>query len=583
MVTRLTEHMQQTYLGDLRRLCRHRLFYLLLMTAALFIFYVPLDFLLVPGHYGELFYYRLTVLLFCLFLFFLNYQDTNLRYTYVLSFTLYGFCLFVLCLMVSRTGGMVSEYFIGFILAIVVFAVMLPLTPFLTLVSGSFAVVSYLLAVFWPDFYFSGHVNRLINNVFFMACFAVLVAIQSWFETKSRKESFSLHMQEQEAAQYLEEQAEALESEVARRSKEHQQTENRFRRLFDHIVDDVILVDKNGWILYANASFYDHLGLVQGNKINIIDRIVPHEQEQFRQSFLQAVASGEIVGNYQARLMGIDGVLLEVEINGNKMERGRRLIGLQLIIRDISVRKRMEEDVRKGLFVRKQTENAMIMALARLSEYRDVTPENHLKRIREYSRLLAEFLARKPEYQGKLGGSGVSDLAMASILHDIGKVGIADDILFQSGPLSPQDEAMIRQHTIFGGDVIKAMEQSSEVDSGFLEYAKNIAYFHHEKWDGSGYPFGLVGKEIPLEARIVGLADAYESMTSSGKYGKQLSHKQAVHVLIREAGQHFDPDIVDAFVDCEQDFLQIFSRLTPLASVPPQSEGERANCTAASA
>ncbi len=303
------------------------------------------------------------------------------------------------------------------------------------------------------------------------------------------------------------------------------------------------------------------MGLVQGDKIHIIDRLPPNEREPFRQNFLQAVADGEVVGNYQARLMGAGGVLLEVEINGNRMERDKRLIGLQLIIRDISVRKRMEEDVRKGLFVRKQTENATIMALARLSEYRDVTPKNHLKRIREYSRLLAEFLARKPEYQGKLGGSTVSDLAMASVLHDIGKVAITDDILFQSGPLSARDKALIRQHTIFGGDVVKAMEKSSDVDSGFLEYAKNIAYFHHEKWDGSGYPFGLVEREIPLEARIVALADAYESITSSGKYGKQLSHKQAVQILIKEAGHHFDPDIVDVFVDCEQKFHQISMRL----------------------
>ncbi len=567
MVARLTEDMQQTYQGDLRRLCRHRMSYLLLMTAALFIFYAPLDFLLVPGHSGVLLYYRLTILVFCLLLFFLNHQDTRLRYTYVLASALYGFSLFVLCLMVIRTGGIGSDYFIGFILAVVVFAVMLPLTPSQVLVSGSFAVAGYLAAVYWPDFHLGGHTDILINNLFFMVCFVVLVAIQSWFETDSRKESFSLHMQEQEAADYLEQQAEALEMEIVRRSREHQQTENRFRRLFDHIIDDVVLVDTRGRVLYANTSFYDHLGGSREDEINIIDRILPNEQEQFRQNFLQPVADGEVVANYQVRLMGIDGAQLEVEINGNKMEQGARLIGLQLIIRDISVRKRMEEEVRKGLFIRKQTENATILALARLSEYRDVTPKNHLKRIREYSRLLAEFLARKPEYQRKLGGSGVSDLAMASVLHDIGKVGIADDILFQSGPLSAEDQALTRQHTIFGGDVIKAMENSSEVDSGFLEYAKNIAYFHHEKWDGSGYPFGLVGMEIPLEARIVALADAYESITTSTEYGKQRSHKQAVHILIGEAGHHFDPNIVDAFVDCEQDFLQIFLRLTPSASV----------------
>ena len=562
MVARLTADMQQAYLEDLGRLFRHRMTYFLLMTGALFLLYAPLDYLLVPDHYGELFYSRIAVLVFCCFLYFLNSQDAKIQYTVTLAFALHGVSILVLCFMVIRTGGITSEYFIGFILAIVVFVVMLPLTSIQAMISGLLTLAGYLTAVFWFGPTLHGHVDIFINNVFFMVCFALLVTIQSWFETDSRKESFSLHMQEQEAARHLEQQAEFLEAEIARRSREHQQTENRFRRLFDHIVDDVVLVDENGGILYANTSFYDHLGLVQGDEINIIDQIAPKEQEQFRQNFLQVVAGGEVVCNYQARLVRVGGACLDVEINGNKMELGNRLVGLQLIIRDISVRKRMEEDVRRGLFVRKQTENATIMALARLSEYRDVTPKNHLKRIREYSGLLAEFLARKPEYQGKLGGSSVSDLAMASVLHDIGKVAITDDILFQSGQLSDQDKAMVRQHTIFGGDVIKAMEKSSDVDSGFLEYAKNIAYFHHEKWDGSGYPFGLVGREIPLEARIVALADAYESITSAGKYGKHLSHKQAVQIIIKEAGHHFDPDIVDVFVDCEQKFDQICARLS---------------------
>ncbi len=561
MDCRLPEDMQQPYMEELRRLFHHRMTYLLLMTGALFLFYAPLDYLLVPGHYGELFYSRIAVLVFCCFLFFLNAQDTTLQYTIIFAFALYGVSLLVLCFMVIRTGGITSEYFIGFILAIVVFAVMMPLTPVQTMISGLFALAGYLTAVFWSGPELKGHMDIFINNVFFLVCFVLLVTIQSWFETDSRKESVSLHLQEQEAARYLDEQAEALEEEIARRSKEHQRTENRFRRLLDHIVDDVVLVDKKGCVIYANPSFYEHLALAQGDEIDIIDCLPANERESFRQNFLQAVAGGEVVCNYQARLMGVGGAQLEVEINGNRMERNKRMIGLQLIIRDISVRKRMEEDVRKGLFVRKQTENATIMALARLSEYRDVTPKNHLKRIREYSRLLAEFLARKSEYQGKLAGSAVSDLAMASVLHDIGKVAITDDILFQSGPLSDQDKALVRQHTIFGGDVIKAMEKSSDVDSGFLEYAKNIAYFHHEKWDGSGYPFGLVGREIPLEARIVALADAYESITSAGKYGKQLSHRQAVQIIIKEAGHHFDPDIVDVFVDCEQKFHQVAMRL----------------------
>ncbi len=557
MRLRTTENMSQAYGEEMGRLCHHRMYYLLLMTAGLFLCYAPLDYLYFPDSFGELLYFRLAVLLFCLLLLFLNHLDRRCRYPLFLSYSLYGFSLFTLSLMIIRTGGISLYFFIGFILAVVVFSALMPLTMIQALVSGSVALACYLLTVFQAASPLQVHLNSFINNMFFLVCFVLLAVLQSWFETTSRQESFMLRMQEKEGADYLDQQAEALEAEIARRSREHQQAENRFRRLLDHIIDDVLLVDDNGLLLYANPSFYEHVGLAGGEEVNLVDLVAVNDQSQLQKDLLQPVAAGITITGYQTRLLGADDKNLEVEISGNRMERKGRPVGLQLIIRDISVRKKMEEEVRRGLLVRKQTENAAIMALARLSEYRDVTPKNHLKRIREYSRLLAQFLARKPEYQQRLGGSSVSDLAMASVLHDIGKVGIADDILFQSGPLSAKNMSLTRQHTIFGGDVIKAMEKSSEEDSGFLEYAKNIAYFHHEKWDGSGYPFRLAGREIPLEARIVALADAYESITSSRQQGKQLSHQQAIHVLVKEAGQHFDPEIVDAFVACEQDFFAV--------------------------
>jgi len=557
MRLQMTENIPQAYREEMGRLCHHRMYYLLLMTAGLFLCYAPLDYLFFPDSFGELLYFRFAVLLFCLLLLFLNYQDRRCRYPLFLSYSLYGFSLFTLSLMIVRTGGISLYFFIGFILAVVVFSALMPLTMPQALVSGVVALACYLLAVLQAASPLQAHLSSFINNMFFLVCFVLLAVLQSWFETTSRQESFILRMQEKEGADYLDQQAEALEAEIARRSKEHQQAENRFRRLLDHIIDDVLLVDANGLLLYANPSFYEHVGLTEGDEVNLVDLVAVNEQSQLQKDLLQPVAAGITITGYQTRLTGTDDEKLEVEISGNRMERKGKPVGLQLILRDISLRKRMEEEVRRGLFLRKQTENATIMALARLSEYRDITPGNHLQRIREYSGLLAESLARKPEYQAVLGGSGVSDLAMASVLHDIGKVGIADGILFQTGPLSAEDLALTRQHTVFGGDVIKAMEKSSEVDSGFLGYAKNIAYFHHEKWDGSGYPFGLVGPEIPLEARIVALADAYESMTSSGIYGKQLSHQQAIHVLLQEAGHHFDPDIVDAVVAREQAFAAV--------------------------
>jgi PAS domain S-box-containing protein len=554
MPRQITESLQPRYQEDLRRLRYYRTFYLLLIAVALLLSFSLLDYFIVPGLFSEFLQYRLVASIVCLFLFYINYRDVNLKYTFVLPFAAYLFSLFVMDLMVIRMGGIESPYFSGFIIALVIFTAMVPLTMTQTLISGLLNIALYLFSVLLCCPITAGKTYLFVNNIFFMSCFILLVTVQSWYETKSREESFLLSIEEKEAAEYLEKQADFLEQEVAGRSKEHRRTENRFHRLFDHIVDDVILVSERGRLLFANASFFKHLRLSKGADVNLLDFIKDEGQEGLSHHLLARIAGGEIISGYQTKLHTIEGESFDVEINGNKLERRGRLIGLQLIIRDISVRKRMEQELHQGLLMRKQTENAAIMALARLSEHRDITPNNHLERIREYSRLLAEELALRPEYRNQLGGNGVSDLAMASVLHDIGKVGIPDSILFKSGLLNRKELDFTRQHTLLGGDVIKAMEISAGVSSGFLRDAKNIAYFHHEKWDGSGYPFGLVGDEIPLAARIVALADAYEGMTSSKEYTKKLSHQQAVHVVIQEAGHHFDPDIVDAFVACEHEF-----------------------------
>ncbi len=562
----MTQPLKQRYRNELRSLYHHRGSYMLVVVVVLFISFSLLDSLLVPSLFLEFLQYRLAVSALCILLFFLNYKDDDFQYSFIITVVAYFFSLLILSLMVIRMGGVTSPYFAGFIVAIVIYTAMFPLTMLQTLVSGFIGVVFYLFSILYWCPPLKGQGLVLVSNVFFMSGFVLLVAVQSWYETKARRESFLLRMQEEETANQLNAQAELLEQEVARRSEEHQRTENRFRLLFEHIVDDVILVGETGRILYANPPFYEHLALSEREDLNLTDLVGVEERLRLRGDLLTPVARGEVVNGYQTRLHREDGESFDVEINGNKLERQGKVLGLQLIIRDISMRKEMEQELRQSLLVRKQTENAAIMALARLSEHRDITPYRHLARIRAYSRLLAEELAGRPEYQDQLGGNVVSDLSMGSVLHDIGKVGIPDTVLFKKGNLTNEELDLIRQHTIFGGDVIKSMETPDET-SGFLESAKNIAYFHHEKWDGSGYPFGLVGEEIPLAARIVALADAYESMTSSRQYNKQLSHQQAMHAIIQEVGHHFDPSVVDAFLAREQEFDYVHSSLGTFSGV----------------
>jgi len=562
MTTEYSAQFDPLYRKEIQRIFHQRLNYLLIVAALVFWLYVPLDYLLHQTQFTEFIFYRLLFVLFYVFLFYLNRIDRQYRYAQILACALYWFSMIMVAIMVYRTGGLQSPDFNGFIIVLVLFSGLMPLDIREALISGLAAIGVYLAAVLYSGVDIPGQFPLLFNNLFFLSCFVILTTIQCWFETRSRKKSFLLQIKEKQAVEYLEQEAKNLELEMSLRAKQHQRTENRYRQLFDYLIDDVVLVEKNGRLLYASSSFYNHFGLVRGDAINLLDLVAEPARHHVQDVLLDRVGRGEVVTGFQTKFVFDDNRVAEVEINGNMLKREERLIGLQLIIRDISDRIQMEEEIKRGLYLRKQTETAAIMALARLSEHRDVRVDNHLERIREYSRILAEELAERDEYRQLLSRSQLEDLVMASVLHDIGKVGIPDAIMLaEHSEPSEEDEMLIRQHTIIGGDVIKSMEKSEEKDSGFLRFARNIAYFHHECWDGGGYPFGLKADEIPLEARIVALVDFYESMTMAADPTRQLTHSQTLQLIIQEAGFRFDPDIVDAFVYCEQEFVEVYARL----------------------
>jgi response regulator RpfG family c-di-GMP phosphodiesterase len=143
-------------------------------------------------------------------------------------------------------------------------------------------------------------------------------------------------------------------------------------------------------------------------------------------------------------------------------------------------------------------------------------------------------------------------------------VGISDAILFKTGPLNGLEEEVLRNHTLTGGDVLKAMETEARAGS-FLGLAKNIAYFHHERWDGTGYPYGLRGEAIPLEARILHLADAYEELTVAAAGVPPLGHDQAVARISADSGRRFDPTLVEAFLAAAGEFDRVRARLAESA------------------
>lgn len=207
-----------------------------------------------------------------------------------------------------------------------------------------------------------------------------------------------------------------------------------------------------------------------------------------------------------------------------------------------------------------ESRNVIIFALAKLAESRDPETGAHLERIREYSRLLASRLADLPKYTEIIDPDFVRTIYSTSPLHDIGKVGIPDHVLLKPGALTPDEFEIMKQHAIIGSNTLDAALRE-QPDAEYLRFARDIACSHHEKYDGSGYPFGLAGDDIPLCGRIVALADVYDALTTVRVYKEAFSHEKARQIILDGRGNHFDPDVVDAFLYHEKDFIEIRRRL----------------------
>jgi len=205
------------------------------------------------------------------------------------------------------------------------------------------------------------------------------------------------------------------------------------------------------------------------------------------------------------------------------------------------------------------TRDVALMTLAKLAESRDNETGLHLERIAAYSHRLAKELARSSP-ANQLTRAFIEQLHKSSPLHDIGKVGIPDAILLKPGPLSPAEFEIMKSHAKIGGDTLRAGIEPGDKQS-FLIMAMEIAYGHHERWDGCGYPNGLAGSSIPLAARIVALADSYDALTSNRPYKRAVSPDEATRRIVADRGAHFDPLIVDTFLRCRSDFVEIFTRL----------------------
>ena len=189
-------------------------------------------------------------------------------------------------------------------------------------------------------------------------------------------------------------------------------------------------------------------------------------------------------------------------------------------------------------------------------EFRDIITGRHISRTQNYLKKLIEQLIEDEVYAQEILLWDMNEILLSSQLHDIGKIAISDTILNKAGKLTEEEQEVMRTHAQKGVEVIEKIEHSTDF-AGFMEYAKLFAGTHHKKWDGRGYPNGLAGAEIPLEGRIMAIADVYDALISKRPYKESFTADESAQIIIKGSGSHFDPSLVEFFLNLKDDFAAI--------------------------
>jgi len=200
-----------------------------------------------------------------------------------------------------------------------------------------------------------------------------------------------------------------------------------------------------------------------------------------------------------------------------------------------------------------ELQNAVLKTMAELVECRDNVTGAHIERTQQYLHILIDEMLEQGVYKEETASWDITLVLPSAQLHDVGKIAISDNILNKPGKLTDEEFEAIKSHPVFGKKIIERIEKST-ADKRFLKYAKTFAISHHEKWDGSGYPDSLKGEEIPLQGRILAIADVYDALVSERPYKKAFSHEEAVNIITDGGGKHFDPVLVEVFRGVADEF-----------------------------
>ena len=333
-----------------------------------------------------------------------------------------------------------------------------------------------------------------------------------------------------------------------------------YNRLFEQFASSIVIVDEVGNVVNMNRAAeglygwsreemlgvpYDDYFSAGRNHPSIMEVI-----ETTKKQGGKTIDIGVSRKNRNGDLLFVYVTYYLIDLSGDGM------FALFVLEKDLTTRIKLEKKLEESVSQVKETQAAAIMGFAKLTEFRDHCTGEHLERIKSYTRILTTNMRKLPEYRNYITDDYIEDITMSSILHDIGKVGIEDSILLKAGKLSQDEFEVMKNHSNMGGDALTVIDKNVGYKS-FLTIGKEIASYHHEKWDGSGYPEGLKGTEIPLSARIVALADVYDALISERPYKQAFKHEEAVNIIMEEKGRHFDPDVVDAFAGCLDEFYSI--------------------------
>ena len=327
------------------------------------------------------------------------------------------------------------------------------------------------------------------------------------------------------------------------------ESEEKYRTILESIEEGYYEVDFEGYFIFVNDSLSKILGVprVDLRFMNFWDFMDDENGARIYDTFLECRRTGQPAKAFDCEL-NLDGNIRYIEASASLLRDSKgQPTGYRGVLRDRTEKKKMEMDLLESYRKVHEARTATILGLAKLAEYRDEGTGTHLERIREYARILTVQLAKNPKFSGVIDQQYIDDIYQSSILHDIGKVGTPDALLLKPGELTGKEFEIIKRHTLMGGNALKAIESQIEGKS-FLAMGKEIAYNHHEKWDGSGYPRGLKGEAIPLSARIIAVADVYDALTTKRFYKKAYSHAKARDMIIQLKGKHFDPDMISAFI-----------------------------------